>query len=68
MASTYLACICKVLDLVLSEVEWVELTELGGVKMWFERLCKITVESSGLELELDSTSSLSENNPSFHKR
>lgn len=44
-----------------------ELTELGGVKMWFERLCKITVKSTGLELELGSTSSLSENNPSFHK-
>lgn len=45
-----------------------ELTELGGVKMWFERLCKIPVKSTGLELELGSTSSLPENNPSFYKR
>lgn len=45
-----------------------ELTELGGVKMWFERLCKIAVKSTGPELELGSTSSLSENSPGFYKR
>lgn len=46
-----------------------ELAELGSVKMmWGKRPCKVTVRSEGLDLELGSNLSLSENSYSFYKK